>query len=811
MQIQTLTILTSAAVGVMSTAWGFFQMSPAINTPEVWSALPRNTIYGVIGAIVVAIFARWFKVNRLTAGSIVACAIAVVTSTVWPLLVTIWFGFASYVIGIGILFLLKIDRHKQSQITAFLIGAGTYGTIVGLFAHFPVNYPGLYGFMLAAPLVLGWRTANEAFSSLFSYLAQPSRSESKWLDLAIALIALIHFTVALMPEVGHDALAMHLFVPGHLATRQQWGFDVNTYVWAVMPMMGDWLFSIAYMLAGETAARLINVGFIFVLSWLIRDLVMWAGGNAVGARWAVLLFLTTPLTFTESSSLFIESVWASFAVAGSLSVFKLLQRDNNQSAHLPVAGFLLGGALAAKAITFTILPVLLLLLVIRFRTWMQRNLVVTISVGLLLFFVIGGIPYATAWHLTGNPVFPFFNQLFQSPFYPAVNFESASFFGKGLTWDVFFQATFHTEKFMESKPGASGFQWLLLFSPALFVLLFSAQHKGTLLFLVATLSVALSFQSVTYLRYVLPSFAWVAAGMGIALSAASTNFPFSKKVLPVAGWLVVFLNFFFLKSGTYYGDLSLQPLTSQSGREDYLNNRLPIRSVIELVNRLNVERTPVAVFSSPLTAGLNSNGLYPIWYNHQFQAQMSKTITPAHVAQLLLDKGVSFIILDSNWDSAEKRKLIEIATEVIAERGSISARKLKTSYKFQTELLKSPDFSSFDGWNLPVGLHEREAGRITVSVSSPASQLVSVVSGRRYKNSVTARCKDQSTQGRVQMNWLDLNANFISTDIQVFDCTQAESVHIMEISAPQGAVTAVVYASSHTSLPIIISMVSLKQ
>ena len=155
-----------------------------------------------------------------------------------------------------------------------------------------------------------------------------------------------------MPEVGHDALAMHLFVPAHLSLRHEWSFDVTKYVWAVMPMMGDWLFSIAYMLGGETAARLINVSFIFILCRLVRDLVLWAGGNAVGARWSVLLFLATPLTFTESSSLYIESVWASFVVAGSLSIFKLLpSAEDNKKIQLPIAGLLLGGALAAKAVT----------------------------------------------------------------------------------------------------------------------------------------------------------------------------------------------------------------------------------------------------------------------------------------------------------------------------------------------------------------------------------------------------------------------------------------------------------------------------
>jgi 4-amino-4-deoxy-L-arabinose transferase-like glycosyltransferase len=810
-KIRPLAILLALIWGGGVTLWGFSQMSWSIDSSLEWNTWFQDEffLFLVVSTVAVEVFARWIKVNRLAAGGVAACVIAIFTGTIWPLLVTIWFSFASYVLGRTILVLLKIDKEKLPNITAALVGAGTYGTAVGLLAHFPINYPGLYGFALAVPVVLGWRSVYEAVRSLGQYCTEPS--EAKWHDLAIALVALVHFSVALMPEVGHDALAMHLFIPGHLATRHEWGYDVTTYVWAVMPMMSDWLFSIGYMLAGETAARLINVGFIFVLSWLVRDLVMWAGGSAIGARWAVLLFLTTPLTFTESSSLFIESVWATFIVAGSLSVFKLLQRNNDQSAHLPVAGFLLGGALAAKAVTFTILPVLLLLLVLRYRTWGQRKLIGAIALGLVLFIAVGGIPYATAWHLTGNPVFPFFNQIFKSPFWSAVAFEAPAVFGKGLTWDVIYQATFHTERFLESKPGAPGFQWLLLFIPALPILLFARQHKGVILFVVAGLSIALTFQSTAYLRYVFPSFAWVAAGIGVALSAVHTEAAFTRRVLSIVGWTVVFLNLVFFKSGTYYGDLSLQPLMSQSGREIYLNNRLPIRNAIELVNQLNVGRAPVAVFSSPLTAGLNSNGLYPNWYNHQFQAKVTEATTSDHVAQLLMDKGVDYVILDSNWGAADKRKVIEGATEKITEQGSITVRKLKSSYQFQTELLKNPDFSSYDGWSLPSDMHEQRSGRITVSVSSPASQLVSVVAGRRYQNSVMAICKDQPTQGRVQVNWLDSKSNFISTDIRVFECTQSQTAHTMEVVAPRSASTAVVYASGHTSIPIIFSEVSFKQ
>ena len=810
-RIKYLTIFSSIIIGAAATLWGLSQLSWSAVSGFDWSTIPDYAIFLAASAVILSTFSSWLKLNQLATGVVIAFAIAVFTGTVWPLIVTVWFGFASYVLGTAILALLKIDKDKQPRITAALVGAGAYGTAVGLAAHCPVNYPGLYGLALAAPVVLGWRESCTAFRSLSHFCGE--KSVSKWHDLAIALIALVYFSVALMPEVGHDALAMHLFIPAHLATRHEWGFDVNTYVWAVMPMMGDWLFSIGFMLAGETAARLINVGFIFVMSWLVRDLVLWAGGSALGARWAVLLFLTTPLTFTEGSSLFIESIWAAFIIAGSLAVFKLLQNKQPVeylSEQLKVAGLLLGVAAAAKAVTFTILPVLLLLLVLSFRTWGRRKLIGPIGVGLILFFVVGGIPYATAWFMTRNPVFPFFNQIFQSPFYPSINFDGAVYFGKGLRWDVFYRATFHSENFLESNPGAPGFQWMLLFFPALLMLLFARQRKGVILFAVAGASIALVFQSMTYLRYIFPSFAWVAAGIGVALSSAQANSPLTWRAFSIVGWVVVTLNLVFFKAGTHYGDLSLQALLSPTGRSTYLNNRLPIRNAIELVNQINSGRAAVAVFSSPLTAGLDSDGLYPNWYNYQFSAKVTEAKTSDHIAQLLMDNGVNYIIIDSNWGDAGKREVIENATAKISEHGSITVRELKRSYRFQSELLKNPDFNSYEGWMLPSEMQEQKPGRIIASVLSPSFQLVSVIAGRRYRNSITAVCKDRLTQGRVQVNWLDSKSRIIGTEIKVFDCSPTATTHAIEVTAPLGALSALVYATGHTSIPIIISEVSFK-
>ena len=68
-----------------------------------------------------------------------------------------------------------------------------------------------------------------------------------------------------MPEIGHDALATHLFIPAYIQEYLRWDFNVNYYVWAVGPKLGDWIITIPYLLGGETAVRLFNISTIFII------------------------------------------------------------------------------------------------------------------------------------------------------------------------------------------------------------------------------------------------------------------------------------------------------------------------------------------------------------------------------------------------------------------------------------------------------------------------------------------------------------------------------------------------------------------
>jgi hypothetical protein len=806
-RVQVTAFFAVVAVAIATTSWGISQMSVPDAAPGVWKVIRNLTAFILLGTCVLEALSRWLNIHRLAAASLLSIAVAIVTGNIWPLIVVLWIALSCHVIGNAVVRQLKLSTDCQIDIQALLLGALAYGTAVGLAAHFPINHPGVYGVALALPVLIGWQGICATARSLKQSIIQPSRFNM--LDSMIGLIAIMHFVVALMPEVGHDALAMHLFIPGHMATRHEWGFDATIYSWAVMPMMGDWLYSLGYVLAGETTARLINVGFIFAICWLVRELVLWAGGDSSGAKWAVLLLLSTPLTYTESSSLFIESVWAAFVVGSFLAIFRLDQNASGTAGKLLLAALLLSGALAAKAVTLTILPVFAFVLALRVQAWKKRELFPVICIATVLVVLVGGIPYLTALHFTGNPVFPFFNEIFESPLYPNHNFDASATFGKGVTWDVLYQITFHTGRFLESSPGASGFQWLLLFVPAFLILCLTKHRKGILLVAVASASIALTFQSITYLRYVYPSFAWTAAAIGLAMSGVPLKNARVRQLFFALGMGVIALNLVHLRSGTLNGDIHSPALLSSTEREIYLASRLPIRKAIESVNKLNVARTPVAFFAPSLAAGLVADAMHPNWYNWTFQFDIHQAKTANKLADVFIKNNIEYALFDGTWGSEGQRRILQEATTVLVEQGPITIRVLKERFLFRNELLRNPEFLSFEGWSLPKT--EQTPGQIEVSVTSNSVQRIPAAEGQRYKNTVTALCERQNTQGRMQITWLGENSRYIKTDAKIFDCTAVASTHQFTVIAPRDSTTAVVFATGHTDISLVFTEVSFRR
>jgi hypothetical protein len=808
-KIPWLFAVISALACLALTISGLLEMSwPSVLPWQGKAPLFRYLGYMVTIAVVVCFISQFTRQSVLLVGSGVCIAGVVLAGTMWPLIVPLWFFLASCLLGRRALITIGIDVTEINAATTFLVGAGLYASLVSIVAHFPINFPGIYSVGLLLPLLLDRRGVRELTLSFSLRLRKPTGGGAPryWLDIGLVVLAAVYLTVALLPEVGYDPLVTHLFVPSQLAQRHAWGFDASLYALAVIPMLADWIYAINYMLGGEAAARLVNVGFIFVLSFLVRDLAIWAGGSDDSGRLAGLILLSTPLSFLEGSTLHVEGVWAAFLVGATLSILRLTVSDSEKARELVVAGMLLGCALATKAITLLMLPALGGLLLWKWRSWALKELFWAVLLGSFLLLVLGAIPYVDAWRMTGNPVFPFFNKIFQSPLFPVENFKDMRW-QAGFTADMLYAMTFHSERYQEAQAGAPGFQWLVLLVPSFFLLIGCKSQRGLFLFLLGIVWVAFVFSfTATYFRYVFPATVLLIAAMAVAIERGFQEVALPGRVILSAGLLVVLaLNMLFLNAASWYGDFQIRPIFDSRAREAYLVQRLPERAAVELVNKLNTAENPVAVVAAPFIAGLKSDALLASWYNRNFLDALLRVRSDIEAFNLLVERSVDYVILDKNWLGPSghydaQRGYLEGVTTEVAAFGPISVRKIDPALRFRQELLKNSDFSSKEGWSFSPGVFfDSSTHSVLVSESAPVTQSVAVKAGRQYRNVVVARCAARPAEGRLQINWHGPQGSFLKADVIAFDCSADWTEHEMIIVAPPSATMAVVYTSGHTS------------
>src|SRR5262249_51423485 len=149
---------------------------------------------------------------------------------------------------------LVLNQEAPDSV-ATLCGAAIYIFLMYCSARLPIHYAALWAVVLAIPIVLDWRGTRDLVFSV------PARLRSAGLGTwggRLAFALLMQWLVVLKPEQSADGLAMHLAIPANIAVNHAFTLQPSQVVWSVMPMGADFLYSIAYLLGGEFAARLLN-------------------------------------------------------------------------------------------------------------------------------------------------------------------------------------------------------------------------------------------------------------------------------------------------------------------------------------------------------------------------------------------------------------------------------------------------------------------------------------------------------------------------------------------------------------------------
>ena len=800
------------AAGAATAAYGLTQEDwpqvRAVLTSSLSSAYPY---FLAVCTALIWIAAKTTRLGHAAITLLLGIAIALLAGSFWALLAVALFLCAASSLGHIVLGVIGRPYTSTGAVDRVLVGTGLYATLVGILVHFPVNRPWLYFVMLAIPIAVAHRHLWDAIRAAVRSLPSRETTSSGLRRPLLGSLALLYLAVALLPELAHDALAMHLFVPAQVAANQAWEFDPTRYVWTFMPMLANWCYTIGWMLAGEAAVRLINLSFVLIGAHLVREFVLMLGGCRRGADWAALILLSTPLTFLVGSSVFVEAFWSAYLLAGTLWIFRVVWTPKAPASGLVPGGLLLGFSAASKAVALPYLPLLAVPVIARISILRSKAFWLSLAAAAAAFLIAAIWPYALAYLETGNPVFPFYNDLFRSELYPPRNFSPTEF-DSGISWALPYHLVFFSERFIEGRLGAAGFQWLTLAAPAIAaIVLFRAKRSAALLvFGALALLTVFSFQ--TYLRYIFPVFLILCILTGFAVSAISRRHGNLRIALAIALGTTLVLNLVFLGSAfVQYRNVPVLEHFRDNGVDNLVNERAPVRKAVELVNVVNEQRFPVAFLSAPLAGGLKSPALFRNWYNHSFVADLHAASDKAAFAAALRRHRARYLIVDPFWEDEPGRiaALAAATGDLLGRFGQVAVYRLGDKWFYNRELTQAS--TRFDAaiWAHRESVQLTESGSVVVAGQGSVVQGVRVVPGEIYRNSIVSRCHDQPGFGRVQITWRHPDGSFTS-DIKTFPCSTSWSREILEVEVPAGVVHAGVYGTGHDGTPLEIAEVSLR-
>jgi SAM-dependent methyltransferase len=538
---------------------------------------------------------------------------------------------------------------------AFLAGTALWIAAMYLTATLPIHYRATYFAALALPIAIGPRLTRRLALEWFD-LFRPTRLAAPAEMPAFAGLAFVVaacWLVVLKPEISTDGLAMHLNIPASMALHHAYTIDFRRFVWAVMPMGADFCYAVVYMLGGEFAARLLNLAMLITIAALV-----FRGARAFVSRPVALMLtmicISTPTVYLVTGSMFVENFVAAMVLGGLIALWRF--HETHAQGYLMLTAILLGTSIALKLGAAAAGLIGLGYLI--WEVWRSRrpahapDIEVrpvargTAFAAIVVVLLLGSIPYAKAWRLTGNPLFPYETAMFKSPLINGRDIQDNRF-NQPLNWRTPFRLTFHTDLYQEGQAGSMGFQYLLFLPLTLagFFALRSFEGRSAIVIgVVSALIIAGTKPNARYFYSALPP---LTLGAAAALSWVRSRQPLVYRAALAAGLAAAFCNIWFLPCADWYNrDFYSAPLFSAAGRATYLHNTEgAVREVIAWINRNNRTK-PVVFTDGSYTAGLMAPVYANNWHDYSFTMQVQATPLPAGVYRLFSRDGIAEMVVD---------------------------------------------------------------------------------------------------------------------------------------------------------------------
>ena len=406
------------------------------------------------------------------------------------------------------------------------------------------------------------------------------------------------------------------------------------------------------MLGGEYAVRLLNYFALFCGLILLENHIKRNFGKIV-SLYSVLILITTPFLLWSLGIVFIDtySFFASCVIfVYFLSIYKKIRVVDIYTFFI----FLACCILFKLQLVFICFPLGLLMLFYTLKQYKKRLgfIFIRIIVGLSVFLLILLPVLLHNYILSGNPIFPFFNGIFKSPYSTITNFTSPLI--NSLTWRSLYDITFNGGKYIPNINFSFGIYYLI-FLPFIFMIFcFGKTSKSifTILF-IFIIAILLWFKltcgEIRYFIVLLPiGSLLIALIMGNIYNLGKKNI-FYRYIINIIFCIIIFINF--LCQQKIVNFIAYYPIREAITRETLTSCNL----------WLNLEFKKTFTYAST-KFGNNSKGLvlsYPFyyfadfnmltnqWYNNNFAAELIKYLkSEKDLYDYIFNKeGFDFIIM----------------------------------------------------------------------------------------------------------------------------------------------------------------------
>jgi len=537
-------------------------------------------------------------------------------------------------------------RDPQAGIFDRLLpGVALMVSVVAWLLPFPVHDPRVYTALFALLLLLSRAQLVRDAKSIGHHVAEVGAVHPLLLSALVMVLGFASMGLWL-PTLNYDDNSAHLAIQSQFLRDGYYRFDIGSQVWALAPWFNNTWHAIGAMLLGAESRAAVNAIWLLLGVAGAYRLSAVLGGGLRARLLAATVFASHPLTVYFGTSMQVDG--PSAAVLLHLAAVLCSPGFARRSAWVP--GSLIGIILALKMtnVVFLVLPCL-------YVTWVafrERQIAWWARVVLIAVFT-GGASYIYAVLLTGNPTFPMFNTLFQSPYYPLVGFSDPRWH-VGISPSVIWDVTFNTPQFMEAYPGAIGMSLLVLLGG----LVLSVIRPGASRWIVvaALLPAAALFVEIQYVRYVFPSLAIVGV---LAVTALDDVLADWAKVLVTTLLLLCGVNLclmantsWIMRSGAWAG------LVNDGKRHALALERQATPHHVLLDRMLN--RYPDACVLNtdpgrPFTARMAGRAVSVAWYDPQVQKAMlwsSKDPGGDRWVEIIRSLGVSHVVVPKGDDAA---------------------------------------------------------------------------------------------------------------------------------------------------------------